>query len=571
MPSRARGVNFAAVSTPRRAAWWPALLLIPLCAALYLPGLFAIPPVDRDEARYAQATRQMLASGDFVIPRLQSQPRLIKPAAIYWLQAAAVRIAGTPGEIAAYRLPSAIGALLAVLGTFWIGRLLCAGATACLAAALLASSALLVVQAHLATTDSVLLACIVAAQACIASLYVRRPRRAGDAATRSSGATALAFWSALAIGVLVKGPVAPLVAGLTVIALWLTDRPAGRRLLADLRPLWGMPLAAGLIAPWVVAVGLRIGWAALPAAMLGDILPKLSGGHESHGAPPGLYLLIAPATFWPASLLLAFALAMGWRRRRRRAERFLLAWLVPAWLVFELLPTKLPNYVLPTFPALALLAARAALGAPALLRPALRAPFTRALLIAWVLLTLAFGALPMFAALRFAGDAARGFAAICALAAAALGCLCLREMWRGTPPRALWLAVLASALFYAPLLHGVLPRLEALWLSDSAAAAVARAGAERPLASAGYAEPSLVFMTRSDIALLDGSDAAEFIAAHPRALALVAGDQLSAFIDGAAQRGVRVRNLWSTRGINYSRGETTTLHLFENPATAVSE
>src|SRR5204863_9075173 len=75
--------------------------------------------------------------------------------------------------------------------------------------------------------------------------------------------------------------------------------------------------------------------------------------------PPLAYLLLAIATFWPGSLLLVPALAHAWRRRMLPAERFLLAWLVPAWIVLELLPTKLPHYVLPLYPALALLAGAA--------------------------------------------------------------------------------------------------------------------------------------------------------------------------------------------------------------------
>src|SRR6185312_8046787 len=80
---------------------------------------------------------------------------------------------------------------------------------------------------------------------------------------------------------------------------------------------------------------------------------------ESHGAPPLTYLALSLATFWPGSLFLAPALFEGWRRRDAPATRFLLAWLAPAWVLIELVPTKLPHYALPLYPALALLAAAA--------------------------------------------------------------------------------------------------------------------------------------------------------------------------------------------------------------------
>src|SRR5438094_1409631 len=112
----------------RRSVGWllgvrPYALLVGFCLFLYLPGMSAIPPLDRDEARFAQATRQMLETGDFLRIRFQDEARNKKPAGIYWLQAAAVTVFSTPqsNAIWPYRLPSVIGALLAVLLVFAIG------------------------------------------------------------------------------------------------------------------------------------------------------------------------------------------------------------------------------------------------------------------------------------------------------------------------------------------------------------------------------------------------------------------------------------------------------------------
>ena len=91
----------------------------------FLPGFFTIPPVDRDEARFAQATKQMLESGDYVDIRLQEESRYKKPVGIYWLQAAVVQAAEAVGvreartTIGLYRIPSLIGAIGAVLATYW--------------------------------------------------------------------------------------------------------------------------------------------------------------------------------------------------------------------------------------------------------------------------------------------------------------------------------------------------------------------------------------------------------------------------------------------------------------------
>src|SRR6266480_7386211 len=113
-------VDFAMGSHARAAA---VLLVVALLG--FLPGLFSIPPIDRDEARFAQATKQMVESGDYVDIRFQEDVRYKKPVGIYWLQAAAVEAASALGlpraelRIWVYRVPSLIGAIGAVLLTYW--------------------------------------------------------------------------------------------------------------------------------------------------------------------------------------------------------------------------------------------------------------------------------------------------------------------------------------------------------------------------------------------------------------------------------------------------------------------
>jgi 4-amino-4-deoxy-L-arabinose transferase-like glycosyltransferase len=138
----------------------PYLLLILLSAALFVPGQAGLPPFDRDESRYLQATTQMFETGNFVDIRFQDQPRYLQPAGIYWLQAASVALFSEPGarEAWAHRIPSLAGATAAVLLTAWIGNLLFGAPTGFVAAVLLASSVLLGVEARMAKIDAVLLA-----------------------------------------------------------------------------------------------------------------------------------------------------------------------------------------------------------------------------------------------------------------------------------------------------------------------------------------------------------------------------------------------------------------------------
>ncbi|HEX9491210.1 MAG TPA: glycosyltransferase family 39 protein, partial [Stellaceae bacterium] len=328
------------------AGWRPYALLTLLCLALYLPGIAALPPLDRDESRFAQATRQMLESGDFLRIRFQDEARNKKPVGIYWLQAASVAAlsAAQSNAIWPYRLPSLFGATAAVLLTFALGRALVGSGAALLGAALLAGSLGLVVEAHLAKTDAMLLATAVAAQGALGIIY-SRARRGGAPAPWP---WALLFWAAQGAGLLIKGPVTPLVGLLTAGALSLADRDA--RWLRALRPLWGVPLMLAMAAPWFIAITAATNGAFLGDAVGHDLLGKLVGAQEAHGAPPGYYLLLIAASFWPGSLLLGPALAWAWQQRAAPAERFLIAWVVPFWIVLELVPTKLPHYILPVYP-----------------------------------------------------------------------------------------------------------------------------------------------------------------------------------------------------------------------------
>src|SRR6201987_163571 len=166
-------VDFAVGSHARAVA---VLLVVALVA--FLPGFFNIPPIDRDEARFAQATKQMVESGHYIDIRFQDEVRYKKPVGIYWLQAAAVETASALGlpraqlRIWLYRVPSLIGAIGAVLLTYWTALVFVTRRGAILAALMLGSSVLLGVEARLAKTDAMLLLTVVAAMGALARVYL---------------------------------------------------------------------------------------------------------------------------------------------------------------------------------------------------------------------------------------------------------------------------------------------------------------------------------------------------------------------------------------------------------------
>jgi 4-amino-4-deoxy-L-arabinose transferase-like glycosyltransferase len=537
----------------------PYALLIGLCLFLYLPGISAIPPLDRDEARFAQATRQMLETGDFLRIRFQDEARNNKPAGIYWLQAAAVSIVSTAesNAIWPYRLPSLLGGIAAVLLTFAFGAELFGGTEArriaAIAAVLLAGGLGIVAEAHIAKTDAALLAAVTAGQGALGLAYVRA--RAGRPVP---GWIAVVFWTAELAAIYLKGPPGPALAVVTALSLAIAD--GDWRWLRALHPVAGIIAVIVALAPWLIAIERATEGRFLAASLGGDLLTKLIGAQESHGAPPLSYLLSSLASFWPGSLLLVPAIVRGWRRHKVAAERFLLAWLVPAWVLMELVPTKLPHYVLPLFPALALLAAGALVASVGFPAGTWAHRLDVLVRVLWTAVSLGLAALLIGLPLRFAGHVAiAGIIGAVLLVALAGGLL----WYRPDPGVTTALFAALSLAFAIPAAQGVLPGLDRLWLSRAASGLVADhpPAAGVPLVAVGYSEPSLVFLLGTDLRLTTPGGAAEALAGGGEAL--VSDREEAMFQQALAARGLAMRPIGNVHGLDYSNGQRMVLTLYD--------
>jgi 4-amino-4-deoxy-L-arabinose transferase-like glycosyltransferase len=546
--------SFAA-SLPER-GWLAYLVLGLFSLCLFLPGISALPPVDRDEARFAQASRQMVESGDYVNIRFQDKARHKKPAGVYWLQAASARAFGAIGSnrIWPYRVPSTLGALGAVLFLFAFARGPYGRQTAFFAALMLAASVVLTVEAHLGKADALLLAAVIIAQGALCRVYLR-----GNAGEPVAAATAIVFWAAQGAAILIKGPIGPAISALTIIALVIADRRAAW--LKGLRPLLGPVIAAAIAAPWFIAISYETGGAFLADAVGKDLLPKLLSGQESHGAPPGAYSLAMAVTFWPGSLLAFPALLWAWRHRADKAVRYCLAWLLPAWLLFELIPTKLPHYVLPLYPALALICAGAALDGTGELARLARSVVGRGFMVLWGAAGLTIGIAITGVSWWLEGGITVAGAVPAAGAIVAVG-LSLWFAFRDRLIDAVAAATLGAVIVYASALGIVLPATESLWLSRSAALAVARHGQGAPVAVAGYGEPSIVFALGTATRLISPDGAAKHVAETPGALALIAKSHEARFLEVSENLGRQPKLLQTLSGLNYSRGRPVTLVLY---------
>ncbi len=357
-----------------KTGWAYAALAVALLVAS-LPGVLAMPVLDRDEARFAQASAQMIESGDFVVIMYHDDLRAKKPVGIHWMQSLVVGAVSSAHDrdIWAYRLPSLISAVLAVLATFWGGMSLVGRRAAFLGAGVLATCLLLTTEAHIAKTDAALCGFTALGMAALARL------RAGTF-SGSGKIENIVFWASFAVGVLLKGPITPMVFGLMLVALAVWERKWDW-----MRPLlyWaGISLFCVMTIPWFVAVQIATGGEFLDIAARVDLGQKIVGAAEGHKGPIGMHLAALPLLFWPGTILLVPAVWLAIRKAFNLqgrfaaappppganavvpageasdawAWRFLICWFVPTWLVFEIAPTKLVHYTLPAYPALALAA-----------------------------------------------------------------------------------------------------------------------------------------------------------------------------------------------------------------------
>jgi 4-amino-4-deoxy-L-arabinose transferase-like glycosyltransferase len=549
-------MGFATASHLRAVA-----VLTVIALASFLPGFFQIPPVDRDEPRFAQATRQMIETGDYVDIRFQDEARYKKPIGIYWLQAAAVEMAaavGVPGaatDIGIYRIPSLIGAIGAVLATYWAALAFVSRRAALMAGAMMATSILLGVEARLAKTDAMLLLTTVAALGAMARAYLMEQ---GDRPTSMPPlAVATIFWSAITAGILIKGPMILMFVGLAIVALVAVDRSA--RWLWRLKPLIGVPFALALVMPWLVAILVRSGGSFLTDALGEDMFAKVTGGQETHGMPPGFYFVVFWETFFPGAMLAGLAAPAVWRARTEPGCKVLLAWALPAWIAFELVPTKLPHYVLPLYPALAILIA-GVIDSHSLSRNRWLVRGTIWWFIVMMVVALLLIALQIVVGQRL-GLWTWSFAA-----AAVIFSLFAWLLYEVDGAEASLARAVAASLMLAIAAYGAtFPGLRGLFPSVALANYMHSAGCADPAAvTAGFHEPSLVFLAGTNTNHSVGSGAADFLLGGPCRFAFIDSRQERAFVQRADAIGLRYTTGPRIEGFNFSSGQAVTIATYRS-------
>jgi 4-amino-4-deoxy-L-arabinose transferase-like glycosyltransferase len=329
--------------------WWLVLglcVVLPLFLQLGSRGLN-----EPDEGRYSEIGREMLVSGDWMVPRINGVPHYAKPPWIYWCVAASLKVFGL-NEWAA-RLPAALAAVATALTVFAMGRRMAGPLAGLLSSLALVTSLLFFGVARLITPDMMQTALITFALYCFWRWWmVERETESGKAPVTAVNAPRwkwlLGFYAVLGIAFLNKGPVALAVCALTVVGFLL--------MMGRLREMprmgwgWGLLLLAAIALPWFLILAHR-NPDLYRFYLVGEVAERVASGR---GRVKSWYyfFLVLPIACWPWTLLAvsAFRRHFGWwwnREHFAEASAFLLSWIFFPFVLFTISSSKLPTYILP--------------------------------------------------------------------------------------------------------------------------------------------------------------------------------------------------------------------------------
>ena len=599
------------------------IAVIGAAAGVYLVGNGRVALWDRDEPRYAMASRWMEKSGDWVVPRVgwgqePWTPRTAKPVFTYWCQAGAMMVFGP--TVFAARFPSAVGMALVLVVVGW-GVWRVSPRRAIWTVGVLASGAMVIAAAKMCITDAILLLWVTIAQICLFAIYFSHRRsnlfsssrilgegkgrmgRGGSAEQstptltlpRSTGGGdkgstrggdkrrisgcrgwgrgwgwVIGLWVAVGLAGLTKGPVVVGVQLMTMVILAIFDVRSWRSMRAwgeaigwwkKTRPLVGVGILIVIVAPWLVTLQMRAP-EFLSTTIRHDVVKRVGSALEGHKGPPGFYLATIWGTWFPWSLLLPLTVVIAWRHRKLVFVRFALAAVIGPWIMMELVQTKLVHYVLPIFPPLAFLTADAVVRC---LRGRYgdlknRATFIGAMI--WSVAVVGFAALPWVAVWKFE-DAPVGAGIALSAAGLVYAGSVLFFLWHKRPRTALGAMGVGMGVVVVLAWGVYLPGAGFMRLSPRIAKVLVDHGAigERDVLMMGYKEQSLAFYQGGTI-----DDAAEgFLIRRPREQWprwLVMQDDLWQKCPAEIQR--QWRSVDRLKGWNYSDdGQVVTVEVLE--------
>ncbi|MBN1488574.1 MAG: glycosyltransferase family 39 protein [Phycisphaerae bacterium] len=522
------------------------VVLAAFSLVLLLPGTFGVSLVDRDEGWHAQVCREMLDSGDWLVPTYLGAPWLAKPPLLYW------------GVIASYSLfgvTAAAARLVPVLAMTGVVQLVATLAAtmfnrrvALTAAIGFLTAGLPLVVGKMLLTDALMWLCCMGA---IVLLW----RIATD---HVSTGRCIAFWLCVGLGILANGPAVLVFVG--SFGLAMRFGPAGWRWMYNGR-LWATAIVAPLVAaPWYAYTAMHEGGTLSQQFLWYEIFSRIAGTPHGHSGPPGYYLLLSLAGWLPWTALVPGAVILAWQARSTSPEaRVLLIWCFLPWIILELIHSKLPHYIVPCYIPLALMLGRmwdSTLDRRADTTKPPRAE--RTVFGIWVFTPVAIGVGAIAAAIYWR-EMTWALSVAVAGGVLIVGFLIVGYLTRRNDPEAVWAgAVGCIGLFHIVVGLWVLPEFEPYRLSRIVAEranAVAPAGAR--VAVCGYEEPSVFFYLHEPARVIATDELAQRFHKADATAVLIAREQ--DWRDAGIAPGGAGAEWFSVSGFNYVKGLRVTL------------
>ena len=520
-----------------------------------------LPPLDRDEARYIQSTVQMIESGDFFNINFLDNPRLKKPPGIYWLQAfSSVSVKNLflleKPPLWSFRLPSAIAASLSILFVYLLGNIIFGRLQGIIAALLFLSVPIVIIEANIAKTDSVL-SCITLA---IIYLLAKVIFFKNNEKNLSSLYIYLG-WLLLGFSFLIKGPITFIIIFLLVMSFKIIERDF---VLSSIKPIYGLILFTIICAPWFIFIFTGNNADYMIGDIKKDFLEKIYSVQESHGAPPGAYIISLFISAWPLAIFLLPTVVWSYLNRKEKSIKFLLCYILPSWIVFELIPTKLLHYLLPLIPGLTLLTA--AMIVESIKNNNFLMEFNKRILNIYTFFPI-IGIGTIIIVIGYLGiEFGIGFSKeviLIILIFLLIGIFAIYNFYYLNYLRAFFIASIGTILAINLFMLFVPNQTQKIWISERIYEEIENKNLNHSSILFGYSEPSLVYRLGSKTKIAGNTiDVINFINNHKVDYIIIENQYLDEFKILSKENNINFKNISkSISGFNYSKGKNVEIYI----------
>ena len=322
-------------------------ILLAFIFLIFFNGISLLPPLDRDESRFASASKNMLETSDYIDIEIEGVKRYKKPIGIYWAQVASNMIFGEPpyDKIWIYRLPSLLSIFICIISIFYVTRKLFNDDVAKLSCLFLIFSFLTISEIHQAKSDGLLLLCVTICNLILLN-YLSEGRR------NPNIREIFLFWVFLSLGIMTKGPI--ILVFVVFPILFYSIFQKSNELIKYFKSFFGYVILFVIVVPWFYMISLKSSGEFWHESLGHDLFSKIVSGQESHGFYPGYYSLLIFIFLWPASIFLPDIISLFIKMIKKKVKisnvnLFLGISFLGPFLIYEFIPTKLPHYVLPTY------------------------------------------------------------------------------------------------------------------------------------------------------------------------------------------------------------------------------